>query len=137
MRRAVVYALVVLSAVIVYLSGLLSELSLFLIAGKIPFIDVFISPIIMMAFWIAIVPTIFLFRYTISSIFWKIIEEIGKLHQRQINLTYYHITEIKKFTPFINLYVVTILAILNNPNVDDTYILQMPALRRRFIALQM
>ena len=137
MMKTVVYALVVLSVVVMYRSGFLSELSFFLIAGKIPFVDIFISPTIMMIFWITIIPVAFILRHAISATFWSIVEEIGKFHQRQINRAYYRITEIKKFTPFINLYVVTILMILDNPNIDDSRILQLPTLRRRFIALQM
>lgn len=137
MRKTVVYALIALSAIAIYLSNFLSELSLFLMIGKIPFVDIFISPTIMMIFWITIVPVIFILRHTISAIFWKIVEEIGKFNQRQINQAYYRITELREFTPFINLYTVTILAILDNPSIDDSHILQLPALRRRFIALQM
>lgn len=135
MRKMVVCALVVLSAGILYTSGLLAELSFFLIAGKIPFTTLFIPATAMMFFWILIVPLSLLFRASIVALFWASIETMGQLHQRQLNRRSRQSLLAKQYTPLLHLYVVALLTLPRSSTQKNS--VETTALRRRFAALQM
>ena len=134
MRKMVVGALILLSVIIVYSSGLLSELGFFLIAGKIPFSTIFIPATAMMIFWIVVVPLSLLFRASIVALFWAIVEKAGHFNQRRLNQQIHRSIIDKQFAPILHLYTIVLL---RAPNYTDTNSTEKIALRRRFIALQM
>ena len=115
--------------VVIYLFG--NELLLFLLAGRLPFTNVIVPPIIMFLFWLLIVPvTMAIWRILDLSI-WKAIESIGATHQRYLN------RHIRLFTPpltptSISLISLTLLAIEAESRQTAT---STPAVRRRFASL--
>ena len=77
--------------VTIYFFG--NELLLFVLAGRVPFINVVIPPVAMFLFWLLIVPiSIILWRiFNLST--WKILESIAAAHQRYLN------RRVRLFTP--------------------------------------
>ena len=134
MRKMVAIILVALGMVGMYMSGLFTELSFFLIAGKIPFTSVFIPATIMLLFWVFILPVSLAFRASVVGIFWFTIEKIGHIHQRQLNRRFRETLPIKRRSPLTHLFVITLL---HTPHPAATSAPETVTLRRRFAALQM
>ena len=125
--------LVVLGVVGIYMSGALTELSFFLIAGKVPYTTIFIPAMSMLLFWILIVPVSWMFRASLVGIFWFAVEKIGTLHQRHLNRRFRETLAAKRRDPLTNLFVITLLH-TPQPITSST---ELATPRRRFAALQM
>ncbi len=104
----------------------------FIIGGHLPLINVTLSPIVMMLFWALIVPATYLLRRTISAAFWRIIEYIGSIHQRQINHRFRLPRPSRNFTELI------IIVMIHEAQKIPAGTPETPelSLRRRFLALQ-
>lgn len=104
----------------------------FIVGGHIPFTGITLSPLTMLLFWLLILPTIYLFRSSISALFWRAIDAIGGASQRQINRRL-RLTQLHQRT--VHLTVITLLSIARQLP-EDTLELPELSLRRRFLALQ-
>lgn len=135
MRKMVVSALIVFGAVIIFSSSLLSELSFFLIAGKIPFTTMFIPATAMMIFWVLVVPISIIFRNSIVALFWIIVEVLGRIHQLHLNRRYRQVILAKQFAPLLHLYTIALLELPQS--IAQSGSTEASTLRRRFATLQM
>lgn len=104
----------------------------FIVGGHIPFTGITLSPLTMLLFWLLILPTIYLFRSSISALFWRAIDAIGGASQRQINRRL-RLTQLHQRT--VHLTVITLLSIARQLP-EDTLELPELSLRRRVLALQ-
>lgn len=104
----------------------------FIVGGHIPFTNITLSPLTMLLFWLLILPTIYLFRSSISALFWRAIDTIGTISQRQINRRL-RLTQLHRRT--VHLVAITLLLIAEQLP-EDTLELPELSLRRRFLALQ-
>lgn len=103
------------------------ELLLFIMAGQIPFTNLFISPIGMLLFWILIVPSFMLFWRIGSQSFWSVIGAIGAWHQRTLN------RRIRQFMPPLSSRTICLIAtaLLAIETERRQPLLPTPAMRRR------
>ena len=107
------------------------ELLLFLMVGKIPFTSATIPPTGMLFFWVLVVPVLVLGWRVLAASFWKTLESIGTVHQRQLN------RRMRLFVPplaplTVCLIVTTLLAIEGKTRSP---LLPTPTMRRRLAPL--
>lgn len=67
------------------LTNFLENLVFFILTGHVSALDLTLSPIFMLLFWLLIIPSAVLSYKLLRGIFWIIIGFIGKYHQRHIN----------------------------------------------------
>ena len=134
MRKMVVGLLIFFGVTLIFVSNLASELSFFLIAGKIPYTTLFLSPSFMMVFWIIVVPMILIFRRTLANLLWNLVEKVGKLHQLHLNRHFYRSMLTKRYSPSVKLYFSALLSTLSMPIKNS--ITSKENTRRRYAAIQ-
>ena len=79
------FGLTFLAIGVIITTGLLDSVVLFVLTGHVSFLDFTVPPLVMLVFWILIVPAIIAAYRIGSSGFWQAIEVTGRVHQRHIN----------------------------------------------------
>jgi hypothetical protein len=87
----------------------------------------------MLAFWVLVVPLTLLTRRTISAVIWRIVEHIGTIHQRHLNIRWHQQLRLRRSNS-ARLYAIVLLYVAEQLPDSST---ENPELyfRRRFIAL--
>lgn len=57
----------------------------FIVIGKLPFTSVILPAIVMMGFWMVVIPVCIIWAKSISAAFWYGVEIFGRLDQHRIN----------------------------------------------------
>ncbi len=82
-RFVVICGIAVAVATLFYLTR--EEWFSFITIGKLPFTNIALPAIVMMSFWMIIVPACIIWAKSISIAFWSGIEILGRFDQRRIN----------------------------------------------------
>lgn len=134
MKRMVVIVCVALSIGAMIYFKAYEALIFFILTGHISIINFTVPPMIMLVFWILVVPASLIFYKSASSSFWKIIEFIGEKNQRKINR---QARLIKSITPSRSLGPIIAIVLLQIASELPKSSISKPELsfRRRFLAL--
>ena len=87
MKQLAILGSIVASMCLVLFTIAPNQLMAFMLAGHVPFTDLTVPPVAMLLFWLLTLPTCLLIYRITSDGFWKSIEQIGHISQRQINRT--------------------------------------------------
>ena len=82
-RFVIICGIAVAVATLFYLTR--EEWFSFITIGKLPFTNIALPAIVMMSFWMIIVPACIIWAKSISIAFWSGIEILGRFDQRRIN----------------------------------------------------
>lgn len=82
-RFVIICGIAVAVATLFYLTR--EEWFSFITIGKVPFTSIALPAIVMMSFWMVIVPACIIWAKSISIAFWSGIEILGRFDQRRIN----------------------------------------------------
>ena len=82
-RFVIICGIAVAVATLFYLTR--EEWFSFITIGKLPFTNIALPAIVMMSFWMIIVPVCIIWAKSISTAFWSSVEVIGEFDQRRIN----------------------------------------------------
>ena len=92
MRKLGIYLVITLGAILIA-PFVIDQLFFFFFLGKVPFTNIHLPAILMVVFWVVIIPLSIILRKSLSAIFWKSIDIASELSQRRIN------RKIRYFTP--------------------------------------
>jgi len=92
MRKLGIYLVITLGAILIA-PFVIDQLFFFFFLGKIPFTNINLPAILMIIFWVIIIPLAIIIRKSLSAIFWKSIDIASEIAQRRIN------RKIRYFTP--------------------------------------
>jgi hypothetical protein len=92
MRKLGIYLVITLGAILIA-PFVIDQLFFFFFLGKIPFTNINLPAILMIIFWVIIIPLAIIIRKSFSAIFWKSIDIASEIAQRRIN------RKIRYFTP--------------------------------------
>jgi hypothetical protein len=92
MRKLGIYLVITLGAILIA-PFVIDQLFFFFFLGKVPFTNIHLPAILMVVFWVVIIPLSIILRKSLSAIFWKSIDIASELAQRRIN------RKIRYFTP--------------------------------------
>lgn len=122
-----------LSITAVLYTDLGESLAFFVLTGFVPIINVTIPPVVMLVFWIAVVPVVVIASRLGSYSFWGIIDMFGELSQRSINRKVRWSAAKKPTTnPVLFFAVIVLLHTTSQPPADSFAIPEL-AFRRRFM----
>ena len=133
MKKTVVILCGLLLVSVALYGGLAEQLVMFVLIGRVPFTNLILPAMAMLAFWVLVVPLTLLTRRTISAVVWRIVEYIGTIHQRRLNIRWHQQLRIRR-SHSVRLYAVALLHVAEQLPDSST---ENPELyfRRRFIAL--
>ena len=122
-----VIGLIIIGSMIFYL--LIDHLLLFVMTGLVPFTNIVISPTLMLFFWLLIVPVCVLSWKIFDISLWRVIENVGKVHQRSLNRKF------RAFMPSLSSSTVCLIALTILYQTDKSSADNNVILRRRFAPL--
>ena len=133
MKKTVVILCGLLLVSVALYGGLAEQLVMFVLVGRVPFTNLMLPAMAMLAFWALVVPLTLLTRRTIGAVVWRMIERIGTIHQRHLNIRWHQQLRIRR-SHSVRLYAVALLHVAEQLPDSST---ENPELyfRRRFIAL--
>jgi len=135
MKRLVILGLGVIALGVGLILGfhVIESFLYFIIAGKIPFTNLFVPPTIMFLLWILVIPCSIIACKASNKTFWQIIETIGKHHQRYLNRQVRWI--VRQTHSDLTLLITTVLLQIANELPKNSTVASNLELRRRFVAL--
>ena len=120
MRKVLFFTIAVVLSVFL-ITALSDQLLLFVMIGKIPFVNIYIPPPLMISFWLLLLPSIRFLKNTLPPFFWSIAQLVYEARRRRTRrLEYQRATHSQLDFSFISIY----LLYLAN---------QEPSKRKRFL----
>lgn len=119
---------------LLFFTGTIESVVFFILTGHIAIINLTISPLAMLLFWILVVPASLIIYKSTSNSFWKIIEFIGEKDQKRINRQARQVRNIKpgrNLRPIIAVVLLQIAEELPENSISKPEL----SFRRRFLAL--